>query len=276
MPIRVKCEKCKKTLSVKDHLAGKKIKCPVCQGRGRGPAGVAGRRNRRRRQAERCRSDAESREAGPSRREETGCRDKPADQGQAEARRQAASHQPRWQASQRQKPPEPWNRSSCRRRTSRRRRWPRSPMNRRRPKKTKTPRRSTFKCEWCDEEVKLPIELAGKQAQCPNPECRRIIKVPLPKVAEKKDWRKMDRQGPAAAPSISPKRSKTPGAPRRRPAPARTRWPRPASASRTSRRAASWRAADRLSARRLSRASHGWRHRHFGWPRSHRAVPRRQ
>ena len=31
MPIRVKCENCKKTLSVKDQLAGKKIKCPVCQ-----------------------------------------------------------------------------------------------------------------------------------------------------------------------------------------------------------------------------------------------------
>src|SRR4051812_18674969 len=31
MPIRVKCDSCKKTLSVKDHLAGKKIKCPVCQ-----------------------------------------------------------------------------------------------------------------------------------------------------------------------------------------------------------------------------------------------------
>src|SRR5437763_42105 len=31
MPIRVKCGNCKKTLSVKDHLAGKKIKCPVCQ-----------------------------------------------------------------------------------------------------------------------------------------------------------------------------------------------------------------------------------------------------
>src|SRR4051794_35730054 len=31
MPIRVECENCKKTLSVKDHLAGKKIKCPVCQ-----------------------------------------------------------------------------------------------------------------------------------------------------------------------------------------------------------------------------------------------------
>ena len=31
MPIRVKCDACKKTLSVKDHLAGKKIKCPLCQ-----------------------------------------------------------------------------------------------------------------------------------------------------------------------------------------------------------------------------------------------------
>ena len=31
MPIRVKCDSCKKTLSVKDQLAGKRIKCPVCQ-----------------------------------------------------------------------------------------------------------------------------------------------------------------------------------------------------------------------------------------------------
>ena len=62
-----------------------------------------------------------------------------------------------------------------------------------------TPKTIDFKCNWCDEDVKLPLELAGKQTQCPNPECRRLIKVPVPKPAEKGDWPKMDRQGPAAA-----------------------------------------------------------------------------
>jgi LSD1 subclass zinc finger protein len=67
------------------------------------------------------------------------------------------------------------------------------------PEEEAPPQFIDFRCEWCDEEVRLPMELAGKQAQCPNQECRRIIKVPLPKVVEKKDWRKMDRRGPAAA-----------------------------------------------------------------------------
>src|SRR5262249_59156343 len=32
MPIKFPCPHCKKTLSVKDHLAGKKATCPACKG----------------------------------------------------------------------------------------------------------------------------------------------------------------------------------------------------------------------------------------------------
>src|SRR5262249_5057401 len=45
-----------------------------------------------------------------------------------------------------------------------------------------------FRCYYCDEDVKMPMDLAGKQAPCPQ--CRRIIKVPLPVKTEPKDWRK--------------------------------------------------------------------------------------
>jgi hypothetical protein len=62
------------------------------------------------------------------------------------------------------------------------------------------PQTIDFVCDWCDEQLHLPLELGGKQTQCPNPECRRIIKVPLPKIVEKKDWRKMgEKRGPAGA-----------------------------------------------------------------------------
>ena len=32
MPIDVVCHQCRKTLRVGDHVAGKKIRCPACQG----------------------------------------------------------------------------------------------------------------------------------------------------------------------------------------------------------------------------------------------------
>src|SRR5262249_11802661 len=52
-----------------------------------------------------------------------------------------------------------------------------------------------FKCEFCDQELDLPMEEAGKRVPCPNPECRRIIKVPNPTVkVEKKDWLKSAQQ----------------------------------------------------------------------------------
>src|SRR5262249_42659782 len=51
-----------------------------------------------------------------------------------------------------------------------------------------------FVCMYCDETIKIGLELAGKQAPCPS--CRRIVKVPLPKKEEPKDWRKVDPRAP--------------------------------------------------------------------------------
>src|SRR5579862_9596495 len=49
-----------------------------------------------------------------------------------------------------------------------------------------------FECPFCAEMVKLSAELAGKQTPCPNPECKRIVKVPLLKSDKPKDWRQTD------------------------------------------------------------------------------------
>jgi hypothetical protein len=54
-----------------------------------------------------------------------------------------------------------------------------------------------FTCAYCDEPVKAGPEMAGKQMQCPS--CRQIVKVPLPKSDKPKDWRDLDKKGPAAA-----------------------------------------------------------------------------
>jgi hypothetical protein len=54
-----------------------------------------------------------------------------------------------------------------------------------------------FECPQCGEPVKLARELAGKNAPCP--ECRRIIKVPLPKTKDPADWRKKDDTLPTGA-----------------------------------------------------------------------------
>jgi hypothetical protein len=56
-----------------------------------------------------------------------------------------------------------------------------------------------FDCNFCGEKVTFNADMGGKQGPCPNPECRRIVKIPLPKKAEKKDWRKLDKKGPSAA-----------------------------------------------------------------------------
>jgi hypothetical protein len=54
-----------------------------------------------------------------------------------------------------------------------------------------------FTCPFCDEDVKVAFELGGKQTPCPS--CRHIVKVPLPKQDKPKDWRDLDKKGPAAA-----------------------------------------------------------------------------
>jgi hypothetical protein len=58
-------------------------------------------------------------------------------------------------------------------------------------KKEETPTSIKFTCEFCDYAIELPMEDAGKRLACPNPECRRIVKVPNPTAkVEKKDWLK--------------------------------------------------------------------------------------
>jgi hypothetical protein len=53
-----------------------------------------------------------------------------------------------------------------------------------------------FTCFYCDEEIQVSADLAGKQTPCP--ECRRIVKVPMPVKTEPRDWRKPQPRGPAA------------------------------------------------------------------------------
>lgn len=54
-----------------------------------------------------------------------------------------------------------------------------------------------FNCPYCDEPIKLPADLAGKRAPCP--ECKHIIKVPELVKKDPKDWRKVATHGPSAA-----------------------------------------------------------------------------
>src|SRR5262245_29150618 len=56
----------------------------------------------------------------------------------------------------------------------------------------------TLTCPFCAEQVKFDADMGGKQAPCPNPECRRIIKVPKPKEDKPRDWREVQ-SGPSAA-----------------------------------------------------------------------------
>jgi hypothetical protein len=43
-----------------------------------------------------------------------------------------------------------------------------------------------FACEFCETGIHVPRADAGKRMQCPNPECKSIIKVPAPKEGQKK------------------------------------------------------------------------------------------
>lgn len=54
-----------------------------------------------------------------------------------------------------------------------------------------------FHCPYCDEQVHVAFNLAGKQAPCPS--CRRIIKVPMPVKEGPKDWRQTGPTLPSAA-----------------------------------------------------------------------------
>jgi len=131
MTIRIKCPHCHKTLGVKDHLAGKKVACPICKNALKIPAPVS------------AAADVEDLAAAAF----------------ADAPKPA-------QPARENKPIE-------------------------------------FTCVFCEAAVRVPFELGGKQAPCP--ECKRIVKVPKPVEDKPKDWRAVDaRQVPSFARGAEP------------------------------------------------------------------------
>jgi hypothetical protein len=144
MPIRVTCSGCKTTLAVKDHLAGKRVKCPKCQS----PLSVPA-----------------AKKVAPA-----------VSQAELEALAAAAL------ADEPATPP-PVSAASTGSNGSNGQAAAKAPIK--------------FTCEYCDAAIEMEAELAGKKAPCP--ECRHIIKVPLPKVEKPKDWRTVEKKGPSAA-----------------------------------------------------------------------------
>ncbi|HZZ79223.1 MAG TPA: hypothetical protein VFE62_11930 [Gemmataceae bacterium] len=196
MPIRVKCDKCKKTLSVKDHLAGKKIKCPLCQGvvavplaspTKEPPATAKQGVDPAKKPAPKATSETSVKKATTAKTVAKPAPGKPETNGAPSSNGEKTNGKAPTPVEE---PPANLEEEALAALADE------APPA---PEEGQTPKTIDFKCQWCDEDLKLPIELGGKQAQCPNPECKRIIKVPMPKVEEKKDWRKMDRKGPAAA-----------------------------------------------------------------------------
>ena len=188
MPIRVKCGNCKKTLSVKDHLAGKKIKCPVCQGvvvvspqpptktpPAKTPPG------------EGSTPKAPAAQAPPAQPKKPVPTSKPAPNGKKPATRAPEPPTPKAPEPPAPPPEEVEAEAAAL--------FGGEPP----PVVYENPKTIDFKCEWCDVELHFPLDMGGKRTQCTNEECRRLVKVPMPTVQAKKDWRKMDRQGPASA-----------------------------------------------------------------------------
>ncbi len=71
--------------------------------------------------------------------------------------------------------------------------------NKAKPKEEEKPKAAgtiDFMCPFCDAELHLSVELAGKKEPCP--ECKRIIRVPNPKEDRPKDWSTVA-SGPSAA-----------------------------------------------------------------------------
>ena len=166
MPIRVQCSGCKTTLAVKDHLAGKRVKCPKCQS----PLSVPG----------------DSSGSGPMPVTKPPLKKPPKPAAKSEDLEALAAA-----AFGDESPPTPAANT------------PSSGSNgsgisngsNGHPPVGDPPIK--FICEYCDAEIELAAEHGGKKAQCP--ECRHIIKVPLPKIEKPKDWRTVEKKGPSLA-----------------------------------------------------------------------------
>ncbi len=158
MPIRVQCAGCKTTLAVKDHLAGKRVKCPKCQS----PLSVPG----------------ESTATGPMPVNKPAAKKTPvAKPADLEALAAAALGDD----------PAPTNGASGNGSSP-------SGDNGHAPAADAPIK---FNCEYCDASIEMPYDEGGKRAQCP--ECRQIIKVPMPKIEKPKDWRTVEKKGPSLA-----------------------------------------------------------------------------
>lgn len=166
MPIRVQCSGCKTALAVKDHLAGKRVRCPKCQT----PISVP--------------ATASAASPAPVARPALPTQPK----AKAPAAPSLADREAEALAALRDEPPANGhgtngasNGSNANGSTPASA--PAAPIK--------------FQCDFCEAEVSFDAELAGKRAQCP--ECRQLIKVPLPKEEKPKDWRTVERKGPSAA-----------------------------------------------------------------------------
>ncbi len=127
MAIRFRCPSCKKSLTVKDEMAGRRAACPVCKKGFKIPAPRAKA------------ADVEALAAA------------------------TLSDEPQQQQTEEQQPPDTFE----------------------------------FTCPFCDEEVKVAADMAGKREPCPS--CKQILKVPVPQEEKPKDWRTVDQVGPSAA-----------------------------------------------------------------------------
>ncbi|MBX9681051.1 MAG: hypothetical protein K2X38_20025 [Gemmataceae bacterium] len=64
---------------------------------------------------------------------------------------------------------------------------------------TDTPKTTIdFDCDFCGEPVSMPLDMAGKQSPCPH--CRRVVRVPVPKINVRENWRDANKNiAPSAA-----------------------------------------------------------------------------
>jgi predicted Zn finger-like uncharacterized protein len=192
MPIRVQCNGCKTALAVKDHLAGKRVRCPKCQApiavpetgaappapptppAASGPPKPA---------AAPKGTGVKAPVARPTRPLKAKASSAPKIDIEAEAL-----------AALRDDPAESHgtngNGSATNGATANGAPAAGAPIK--------------FPCDYCEAEIEFPADMAGKRAQCP--ECRQLIKVPVPKVEKPKDWRTVETKGPSLALANQPEK----------------------------------------------------------------------
>ena len=183
MPIKFTCPHCKKLLSVKDHLAGKKGACPACKKVLTVPlesAPLASPSPPNSESASAAAGNPVAPKATPSNPAAPKAPPSPAN-GHSKVKAPAPAP-----AAKPAPPPPP----SVDVEAAAAAAFADEPPP---AAETAAPTFIDFNCPQCDEPLHLNADLAGKRAPCP--ECKRIIKVPELKKQEKLDWRKTNAQG---------------------------------------------------------------------------------